>query len=167
MVTMPCPPAGALHLTTSQKLELSKIVGYPSAPQAVVLRCKVVLGAAEGTPNKPLARQLSTSLPTVLLWRRRFEEEGLAGLLQDKPRSGRPHQISPKQEADLVEATRNTKPKNGTHWTVRTMARRQGISPASVQRIWKRYHLQPHRVEHFKFSTDPEFVGNATSWVCI
>lgn len=159
MVTMPCPPAGALHLTTSQKLELSKIVGYPSAPQAVVLRCKVVLGAAEGTPNKPLARQLSTSLPTVLLWRRRFEEEGLAGLLQDKPRSGRPHQISPKQEADLVEATRNTKPKNGTHWTVRTMARRQGISPASVQRIWKRYHLQPHRVEHFKFSTDPEFVG--------
>ena len=156
---MPCSPARALHLTPSQRLELSKIIGAPSAPQAVVLRCKVVLGAAQGTANKRLARQLVTSLPTVLLWRRRFEEEGLAGVLQDRPRSGRPPQISPQKEAEIVEATRTTKPKNATHWTVRTMARRQGVSPASVQRIWKKYHLQPHRVQHFKFSTDPEFVG--------
>ena len=156
---MPCSPARALHLTPSQRLELSKIIAAPSAPQAVVLRCKVVLGAAQGTANKRLARQLVTSLPTVLLWRRRFEEEGLAGVLQDRPRSGRPHQISAKKEAEIVEATRTTKPKNATHWTVRTMARRQGVSPASVQRIWKKYHLQPHRVQHFKFSTDPEFVG--------
>jgi transposase len=59
----------------------------------------------------------------------------------------------------IVEATRLTKPNNATHWTVRTMARQQGVSPACVQRIWKAYHLQPHRMEHFKFSTDPDFVG--------
>lgn len=155
---MPCPPASALRLTSSQKLELARIVRYPSTPQAIVRRCWIILGAAQGVSNRQLARELSTTVPTVLLWRRRFEQDGLEGILQDKPRSGRPHQISARKEAEIVEATRNTTPRNRTHWTVRTMARCQGVSPASVQRIWKAYHLQPHRVEHFKFSTDPEFV---------
>jgi transposase len=145
-------------VASSQKLELVKIVRYPSTPQAIVLRCKIVLGAAAGCPNKQLARELATSLPTVLLWRRRFEQEGLPGILQDKPRPGRPPRISAEKKGEIVEATRNTKPKNGTHWTVRTMAHHQGVSPATVQRTWKIYHLQPHRMEHFKFSTDPEFV---------
>ena len=131
---------------------------YPATPQAIVLRCRVVLGAAGGAANNELARQLSTSLPTVLLWRRRFAQEGLAGIVQDKPRPGRPRSLTPEKEAVIVEATRTTKPKNATHWSVRSMARLQGVSPAAVQRIWKSYHLQPHRVEHFKFSTDPEFV---------
>ena len=131
---------------------------YPATPQAIVLRCRVVLGAAGGAANNELARQLSTSLPTVLLWRRRFAQEGLAGIVQDKPRPGRPRSLTPEKEAIIVEATRTTKPKNATHWSVRSMARLQGVSPATVQRIWKSYHLQPHRVEHFKFSADPEFV---------
>jgi transposase len=131
---------------------------YPATPQAIVLRCRVVLGAAGGAANNELARQLSTSLPTVLLWRRRFAQEGLAGIVQDKPRPGRPRSLTPEKEAIIVEATLTTKPKNATHWSVRSMARLQGVSPAAVQRIWKSYHLQPHRVEHFKFSTDPEFV---------
>jgi len=133
-------------------------MAYPGTPQSIVLRCRVVLGAAEGTANNELARQLSTSLPTVLLWRRRFAQEGLAGIVQDKPRPGRPRSLTPEKEEAIVEATRASKPKNATHWSVRSMARVQGVSPAAVQRIWKSYHLQPHRVEHFKFSTDPEFV---------
>jgi transposase len=39
------------------------------------------------------------------------------------------------------------------------MAASQKVSPATVQRIWKKHKLQPHRVENFKFSNDPEFVG--------
>jgi transposase len=156
---MPLPAAPALHLTPSQRAELLQVTRYPGTPQAIVLRCRVVLGAADGTANNELARQLSTSLPTVLLWRRRFERQGLLGILQDKPRPGRPRSIAPEKEAAIVEATRSTKPKNATHWSVRSMARQQGVSSAAVQRIWKAYHLQPHRLEHFKFSTDPEFVS--------
>ena len=63
------------------------------------------------------------------------------------------------KETVIVEATRSTKPKNATHWSVRSMARHQGVSSSAVQRIWKAYPLQPHRVKHFKFSTDPEFVS--------
>src|ERR1022692_4621669 len=106
-----------------------------------------------------LWRQLSTTLPTVLLWRRRYEDEGLGGILQDHPRPGRPKQISEEKVAAIVEATLRTRPKDATHWSVRMMAHAQGISRATVHRIWRKHRLQPHRVESFKFSTDPDFVS--------
>jgi transposase len=118
----------------------------------------IVLGAANGLPNKALARQLSTSLPTVLLWRRRYEVKRLEGILEDQPRSGRPREISDKTIASIVEATMKTKPKDATHWSVRTMAQSQPVSATTVYRIWQKHKLQPHRVESFKFSTDPDFV---------
>jgi len=124
-----------------------KTTRHPSTPQAIVLRCHVVLGAAGGIANNELARQLCTSLPTVLLWRRRFEQQGLLAILEDKHRSGRPRALTPEKEAAIVEATRNTKPHHATHWSVRSMARSQGVSSATIQRIWKAYHLQPHLVE--------------------
>ena len=129
-----------------------------STPQSVVLRINIVLGAAAGSSNHGLARECSTSLPTVLLWRQRFTAQGVAGILQDQPRSGRPKRISSEQEAAIVEATLRTQPRDATHWSVRSMARSQRVSPATVHRIWRRHHLQPHRVESFKFSTDPAFV---------
>jgi len=118
-----------------------------------VLRLKIVLGAAEGLPNKALARQLSTTLPTVLLWRRRYEKVGLGGILQDQPRSGRPKRLSDEKEAAIVEATMKTKPTNATHWSVRMMAKAQRVSRSTVHRIWRKHKLQPHRVESFKFSS--------------
>ena len=155
---MPRAPAAALVVTDEERRELLQIVGLRSVPQSVALRVRVVLGAADGIGNKVLARQLSTSLPTVLLWRSRFQKDRLSGILEDRPRSGRPKEITPEQEAKLVERTLHTTPKNATHWSVRLMARDQGVSPATVQRIWQKHHLQPHRVESFKFSTDPQFV---------
>jgi len=156
---MPLPAAPALALSPAQRAELMRIARYPGTPQAIVLRCRVVMGASQGTANKELARQLSTSLPTVLLWRRRFMDHGLLGIFEDKPRPGRPRSLTLEKEAAIVEATRSTKPKNATHWSVRSMALHQGVRSSAVQRIWKAYHVQPHRVEHFKFSTDPEFVS--------
>jgi transposase len=156
---MPFAPASALDVSDADRRELSVLTGSRAAPQGIAIRARIVLGAADGVANKVLARQLSTSLPTVLLWRRRFEEEGLIGILEDRPRSGRPKQVSADQEAAVVEKTLHSKPKNATHWSVRLMARETGLSRATIQRIWSKHHLQPHRVESFKFSTDPEFVA--------
>ena len=150
--------AAALPLTAHQRSELVQLTRLPSTPQSIVLRAKIVLGAADGVANKTLAARLVTTRMTVLLWRNRYAEEGLVGILEDRPRPGRPKEISPEQEAQIVEATRSTKPNHATHWTVRTLARGQGVSPASVYRIWRAYGLQPHRVETFKFSNDPQFV---------
>jgi transposase len=154
---MPLPPARRLDLSASARKELLALSRQRTIPKGIALRVDIVLGASEGVANHVLARRLSTSLPTVLLWRRRYEAEGLSGILQDKVRSGRPKAISPEQEAAIVEATMHTTPRDATHWSTRTMAASRKVSAATVQRIWKKHKLQPHRVENFKFSTDPEF----------
>jgi len=154
---MPLPAASKLILTDSQRKQLQAISRHRSTPRGIALRLNIILGAAEGAANHVLARNLSTSLPTVLLWRRRYESDGLTGVMEDRHRSGRPKQIAPAKEAAIVEATMKTTPKDATHWSVRAMAASQKVSPATVQRIWKKHKLQPHRVESFKFSADPEF----------
>lgn len=155
---MPSPPAAPLPLSDGERKDLLQLSRHRSVPQSIALRVNIVLGAAEGIPNKVLARQLSTSLPTVLLWRQRYETERLSGILEDRPRPGRPKRISAATEAKIVDATMKTKPKDATHWSVRAMARSQSVSSTTVYRIWQKHKLQPHRVESFKFSTDPEFV---------
>jgi transposase len=87
----------------------------------------------------------------------RYEQEGMEGIVEDRPRSGRPKRITEDREAAIVEATLKTMPKDATHWSVRSMARTQKVSAAVVHRVWKKHKLQPHRVETFKFSSDPQF----------
>jgi len=96
--------------------------------------------------------------PTVMLWRQRYGEAGVDGLLKDAPRPGRKKRISPKKIEAIVNATLHTKPKNATHWSTRTMARAKGVSEATVRRIWDSHGLKPHREKTFKLSRDPEFV---------
>lgn len=116
---MPLPPAPKLSLTDADRKLLLEISHHRSStPRGIVLRVDIVLGAAEGIANHVLARNLSTSLPTVLLWRRRFDSGGLAAVPEDRPRSGRPKQISAEREEAIVNATMKTTPKDATHWSV-------------------------------------------------
>ena len=156
---MPLPAAAPLILTDSERNRLIVLSRYRSTPQGILLRIKIVLEATNGEPNREVARKLSTSVPTVLLWRKRYQSDGLNGILEDLPRSGRPKRILPAKEAAIVNATMKTKPRNSTQWSVRMMAVAQKVSPATVQRIWEKHKLQPHRVESFKFSSDPEFAA--------
>jgi putative transposase len=93
---MPLPPAAKLEVAESDRKELLALSRQRSIPQGILLRVKIVLGAAAGRANHLLARELSTTLTTVLLWRKRYEADGLAGLFVDRPRSGRPKKISEK-----------------------------------------------------------------------
>jgi transposase len=156
---MPLPAAPKLALSNSDRRELMELSSHRSTPRGIGLRIDIVLRAGEGIANHVIARDLGTSLPTVLLWRKRFEDAGIASLLDDLPRSGRPKQISEEKEAAIVEATIRSKPKDATHWSVRAMAASQKVSSATVQRIWKKHKLQPHRLESFKFSNDPDFTS--------
>ena len=120
----------------------------------VVLRSRIVLLAAEGMENKQIAGTLKVAPRMAALWRGRFIEHGIEGLLKDAPRAGRTPSIS---RARLIEKTTQSTPRNATHWSTRTMAREMGISKASVSRIWRANGLKPHRVESFKVSNDPHF----------
>jgi len=59
--------------------------------------------------------------------------------------------------AEIVRATLQDTPPGETHWSCRSMAKAQGVSPASVQRIWSALELKPHQVDTFKLSNDPRF----------
>jgi hypothetical protein len=101
---------------------------------------------------------LKTSRPTVLLWRERFAEAGPVALQEDVTGRGRKARIPAKKIREIVEATLHTEPEAATHWSVRTMAAAQGVSAATVQRIWDAHGLEPHRVRTFKISRDRRFV---------
>ena len=104
-----------------------------------------------------MSEELNVSRPTILLWRQRYLEAGLAGVLKDAPRPGRKQMIPTTKVDAIVHATLHTTPKDATHGSVRSMAKAQGVSSAMVHRIWRAHRLQPHRFEHFKLSRDPNF----------
>ena len=114
--------------------------------------------AANGIPGQRIAHDLDISRPTIQLWRERFLALRLEGLKKDAPRPGRLASIPDRKVRAVVEATLHTKPPAATHWSVRTMARAQGISRMAVQRIWTQHNLKPHLVKTFKISRDTHFV---------
>lgn len=150
-------PKAELTLSDEERSELQKLVRRRSTPQAISLRAQIVLRCAGGLTNTQVAEALGVSTPTVGKWRRRFVEDRLAGL-HDEPRPGGPRTISDDAVAEVVTLTLETKPKNATHWSTRSMAERVGLSQSAVSRIWRAFNLQPHRESTFKLSTDPLFV---------
>jgi transposase len=149
--------ADALPVLEVDQDLLQHLVRCGSTPQKLALRARILLGAAEGQSNYQLSAELKVSRPTILLWRQRYLDTGLAGVLKDAPRPGRKKRITPTKVDAIVHATLHTTPKDATQWSVRSMAKAQGVSSAMVHRIWRAHRLQPHRSEHFKLSRDPNF----------
>jgi len=159
------PSAEALAISSRERSELERWAQAHSTPRQWAVRARIVLLAADGVSNSEIARRLEISRPTVLSWRERFETERLDGLTWVRPGRGRKPSISAEKVRRIIDATLHTKPHDATHWSCRTMARAQGVSPATVQRIWDAHGLQPHRVKTFKVSRDPEFVDKLTDVV--
>lgn len=157
--------AAAISISPEHRRVLETWERAGNTPQSIALRARLILLAAEGLSNRQIARQLRTTRPTVLLWRKRFAAGGPTALTEIQEGRGRKRSISAKKVKQVVDATLHTKPKAATHWSCRTMARAQEISPATVQRIWDAHGLQPHRVETFKLSRDPQFVEKLTDVV--
>ena len=130
--------------------------GRSTAARAV-MRSRIVLLAGDGLQNKQIAATLKVAPRMVTLWRGRFLEQGIEGLLKDAPRPGRTPSISAEVTATLIARTTQSTPTNATQWSTRTMAKEMSISKASVSRIWRANGLKPHRVESFKVSNDPHF----------
>ena len=97
------------------------------------------------------------SQATVGKWRSRFLESRLDGLV-DEARPGRPRTVTDADVERTVTLTLETTPKDATHWSTRSMARRSGLSHNTVSRIWRAFALQHHRTETFKLSADPLFI---------
>jgi transposase len=158
-------PTAALPMSLEQKRTLEAWVRARNTPQTVALRARICLLAAAGVSNNAIAKKLKTSRPTILLWRKRFEEQGVLGLSEEAPKGPSKRRLSSLKVDEIVQATLHTKPPDATHWSVRTMAKAQGVSPATVARIWDAHGLKPHRVRKFKLSRDKHFVEKLTDVV--
>jgi transposase len=147
-----------LVLSDEERTELTSLAARRNTAQALALRARIVLGCAEGAPNKDVATRLQVDRATVGKWRRRFVEHRVDGL-RDEPRSGAPRTIEDDRIEAVIVQTLESTPPDATHWSSRGMSRACGLSVSTVQRIWRAFGLQPHRLETFKLSTDPAFVA--------
>src|SRR5262245_14978084 len=143
-----------LVLSQAERRTLENWAKRRKTAQGLALRARIVLACAEGRSNIAVAARLGISRTTVRKWRTRFLARRLDGL-GDEPRPGVPRTITDAQVEEVVVRTLEEVPEGATHWSKRELAKRVGISPTSVHRIWRAFGLQPWRTEDFKISPDP------------
>lgn len=156
MFTSPYP----LSLSEEERSELEAMSRSRTIAAGLAQRARVILAIADGEPYPVLSARLEVSTTTLTRWRKRFEARRVAGL-HDAPRSGRGDRLSPAMEAKILARTQQTPPRPFTHWTTRRLGAALGVNHMTVQRVWQRAGLQPHRLEHYVASPDPEFEQKA------
>jgi transposase len=157
MKRRPGRPASAVVLSDDERDELLRLTKRSRVNRALAFRAKLVLACAAGGTDVAVARSHRTTNQTVGKWRKRFNEKRLDGLYDD-PRVGAPRTISDADVEAVVVETLESTPKGRTHWSTRRMAKKAGISHATVGRIWRTFGLKPHITESFKLSPDPQLV---------
>jgi transposase len=150
-------PKAELVLSDEERVVLERLTKRRNSAQAMALRARIILACATGATNLAVADQLGVNPATVGKWRNRFVVDRLQGLF-DEDRPGHPRTITDDKVEAVIVKTLEEKPPDATHWSTRSMAKKTGMSQASVSRIWRAFGLQPHRVDSFKLSTDPLFV---------
>src|SRR6266568_2478555 len=149
-------PKAELMLSDNERASLERWARRAQSSQAIAQRANIILACAEGCSNQETAALLRCHQATAGKWRRRFTERRLDGL-HDEPRPGRLPTITDEQVEQVVVDTLETTPKDATHWSRTSMAKRSGLSRSTVGRIWKAFHLKPHLADTFKLSSDPLF----------
>lgn len=149
-------PKTPLVVSEEAREELERLVRAPTSAQRDVMRARIVLLCASGMTNKDVAAELGIAGHTVGKWRHRFIEFGFAGLT-DAPRPKESLRLSDRKVQEIVRATLETRPHGATHWSTRLMAKHAGVSQSSVSKIWRAFHLKPHRHGTFSLSTDENF----------
>jgi transposase len=156
--------AAPICLEPQDRRELERWVAAHGTPQQVTQRCRIILAAAAGSQNQEVALELEINPKTVALWRTRFCCEGADCLWEVAEGRGR----KPLYDADkaaIIGQTLQDRPRGATHWSCRTLAKEQGVSKATINRIWRSHQLKPHRTKGFKLSRDPRFLEKLTDVV--
>jgi len=154
---MPIPVPLAIELTDQERAQLEAWTRRRTSAQALAVRSRIVLLAAEGLNNTEIAARLDLAVSSVRKWRKRFAQQRLDGLT-DEPRPGRPRTITDEQVEEVIVKTLESTPRDATHWSTRSMAREVGLTQSAVLRIWRAFGLQPHRQQTWKLSKDPQFI---------
>ena len=144
-------------LSAEERAELERLARGRKVPTRVGERARIVLFAAEGKQNQEIARLCGVARKTAGLWRRRFAEKRIAGILKDAPRPGRKLRVNEDVTREIIRKTTQETPEARTHWSTRSLAKVMGLSPSTIGRVWRRHGLKPHLSHTFKLSNDPKF----------
>jgi transposase len=147
-----------VNLTDDERIELVSWSRRSNSANALAMRSRIVLAAADGLSNTAIADKLDIHVSSARKWRTRFVTHRLDGLL-DEPRPGRPRVVGDERIEELIVATLETAPKDATHWSTRSMAEHLGLSQSMVSRVWRAFGLAPHKQDSWKLSKDPLFVA--------
>lgn len=147
-----------ISLTDQEESALATLSRSRTAPARSVMRAKIVLLAAAGGENHEIADELGLDRATVAKWRTRFATQRLPGIERERPGRGRRATKRKHWSRTIVEVTLHTKPKNATHWSVRSLAEHLGVDKSLVHRVWRAHELAPHRIRTFKLSKDKRFI---------
>jgi transposase len=153
--------AEAITLSTEERSELEQMSQSRTLPAGDVFRARLILMLADGLPYRTIQERLDTTAPTISRWRDRFVKQRVAGLLEIRHPGQKPSVMTAALQAKVLEASQR-KPNDGsTHWSCRKMAQRLKISKDTVQRIWHKAGLKPHRLQRYMASNDPDFERKA------
>lgn len=150
-----------MNLSVSERGELTMLQRSRTAAVAQVRRARLILLLDEGASWSTIKGQLRCDSRFIATWGNRFVEQRLAGLFARHP--GRaPLRDPAKLEARVLERTLKHKPRDGsTHWSSRKLAAELKLPFMTVQRIWRKHSVQPHRIERHMISNDPDFETKA------
>ena len=149
--------ATKIVLSDEERAELQRWRRRRTGSSGLYVRAGIVLDCAAGHSGAEVAERNRTSQQTVTKWRRRFAGKRLAGL-SDAPRTGQPRRHGDEKVQEVLDATLNRRPRNATHWSVRSLSAELGVPRDFVHRVWRAFGLKPHLSHSFKLSTDPHFV---------
>ena len=154
-----------LSLSAEDQTQLVQWATAHSTPQQVVLRCRLVLASVSGTPDLEIASTYGVNRHTAARWRGRVLVKGIGAVWEIQPGRGRKPKYGLQRRDAIIEATVESKPKGITHWSCRTMAKAQGVSKNTVNRLWQLHNLKPHLTQTFKLSRDRKFIEKLTDVV--
>jgi transposase len=156
-----------ITLTTDEQAELEQMTQSRTLPAGDVFRARLVLMLAEGLPYRTIQERLGTTPPTISRWRRRFLKQRVAGLLEIRHPGQKPSVITPALQAKVLETTRRKPSDGSTHWSCRKLAKHLKVSKDTVQRVWHKAGLKPHRLDRYMASDDPDIERKAADIIAL
>jgi len=130
----------------------------------LVERARIILRSLEGKAVNAIAQELSIRPNTVIDWRRRFEQEGIAGLV-DRPRSGKPRQYTDEFRNQVLATLELSPPRGQAVWDGPALAKHLNVSVHAVWRVLRKEGICLMRQRSWCVSTDPEFAAKAAEVV--
>jgi transposase len=153
------------NLKDEDKIQMEKLLAAGQIKYKYAKRLQIVLQRSGGKSAQEISDNYDVGRSTISKIVKRYNEGGVESLLRDKTRKPGKAPISNELKNKICETACHEKPKDATHWSVRELAKKYGISKTAVNTILRERDIKPHLVKTFKFSTDEHFAEKLTDVV--